>query len=73
MTKLPRWWWISMALWPITGIPVIAYGFIMFGHLPGLGAQLPRDVAMVFAIYHPLILLPFALMQRAIQTWKSNA
>jgi hypothetical protein len=77
MTKLPRWWWISMALWPITGVPVIAYFYIWFGHLPGLRsdqtALSPSDIVLLFAIYHPLILLPFALAQRVILDWRSNA
>jgi hypothetical protein len=70
MTKLPRWWWISMTLWPITGVPLIAYGFILFGHLPLLGYRIegwsaPAMAVAFFAIYHPLILLPLALLQRA--------
>ena len=73
MTTLPRWWWISMAVWPITGIPLIAYIYIFFGQLPW---PRPEDwsaltIAEIFAIYHPLILLPFALLQRAV--WKRNS
>jgi hypothetical protein len=78
MTKLPRWWWISMALWPVTGIPLIAYGYIFFGHLPLLGYQIEgwsasATALTAFAIYHPLILLPFALVQCAIGKRKPNA
>ena len=77
MTKLPRWWWISMAVWPITGVPIIAYGYFVFGHLPGVGSTVAvwsaSDIALLFLIYHPLILLPFALVQRALLKRKSNA
>jgi hypothetical protein len=67
-----------MALWPITGIPLIAYGYIWFGHLPLIGYRIegwsaPAIVAAFFAIYHPLILLPFALLQWAFLTRKPNA
>ena len=78
MMKLPRWWWISMALWPLTGIPLIAYGFVWFGHLPLTGPSLGglsklEIAAAAIAIYHPVILLPFAVLDRAIRNRKHNA
>jgi hypothetical protein len=66
-----------MALWPITGVPVIAYGYIWFGHLPGIGSDPAAwsawDALLLFAIYHPLALLPFALAHRAILNRKYDA
>ena len=79
MTKLPRWWWVSMALWPITGIPLIAYSTVFFDNITPLlrfrpeGWSLAAWIGAIFLVYHPIILLPFALMSAVFRRLKLHA
>jgi hypothetical protein len=79
MRKLPRWWWIVMALWPITGVPVLAYSWVWFDNItPFLrpapeGWSLSMRLAAFAAVYLPVFLLPFAVAQAHLRNRMSDA
>lgn len=72
--KLRKWYWIVLAVWSVTGLPIYALSRSMFGESVFDVIGLVRDINVptgsvdafitwfisAFLIFFPILLLPFA-------------